>query len=180
MEQSLDYRAADLHVVTIDTTIDHAYAMSNPSITNNTSGAIPLTTNSKKGKTKTSKIKSAVRNMCAKKSSFKSAPTFTPSLTASCGVLPRWSGRNHRGKINIHVNLESFLNISPYLYSKRMRHHRRPTTNAAQLLGKRSVGHSDSVNSMTGCFKLTSVIMHHGRGFGSGHYTAFCYNKEAG
>ncbi len=29
-------------------------------------------------------------------------------------------------------------------------------------------------------YKLTAVVMHHGRGFGSGHYTAYVYNKEAG
>ena len=29
-------------------------------------------------------------------------------------------------------------------------------------------------------YRLTAVVMHHGKGFGSGHYTAYCLNKEAG
>jgi len=29
-------------------------------------------------------------------------------------------------------------------------------------------------------YQLVAVVMHHGRGFGSGHYTAYCYNPCAG
>ena len=29
-------------------------------------------------------------------------------------------------------------------------------------------------------YDLTSVIVHHGGGFNSGHYTAYCWNNEAG
>ena len=29
-------------------------------------------------------------------------------------------------------------------------------------------------------YQLSSVIMHHGTGFQSGHYTAYCWNTDAG
>ena len=89
----------------------------------------------------------------------------------SMHILPRWSGRNHRGKINVHVMMESFLDISPFLYSKRVR---RRTQDFKGSAGQRS---SSPVQD---CYRLASVIMHHGRGFGSGHYTCYCYNQDAG
>lgn len=42
------------------------------------------------------------------------------------------------------------------------------------------------VNSLVGgdsgefAYQLSSVIVHHGTGFQSGHYTAYCWNHEAG
>ncbi|XP_028934573.1 ubiquitin carboxyl-terminal hydrolase 44 [Ornithorhynchus anatinus] len=70
----------------------------------------------------------------------------------------RWSGRNHREKIGVHVSFEEILNMEPYCCR-------------------------ESVKSLTpDCFiyDLSAVVMHHGKGFGSGHYTAYCYNSEGG
>ncbi|XP_048241529.1 ubiquitin carboxyl-terminal hydrolase 44-like [Haliotis rufescens] len=63
----------------------------------------------------------------------------------------RWSGRNHREKISTHVAFEEELNMTPYC------------TNIPDICQ----------------YRLTSVVIHHGRGFGSGHYTSYCYNSEA-
>uniref|UniRef100_A0A3P8XDH3 Ubiquitin carboxyl-terminal hydrolase n=1 Tax=Esox lucius TaxID=8010 RepID=A0A3P8XDH3_ESOLU len=63
----------------------------------------------------------------------------------------RWSGRNHREKIGVHVSFDQLLNMEPYCCSPRPQHF---------------------------LYELSAVVMHHGKGFGSGHYTAYCYNKE--
>ncbi|XP_078532025.1 ubiquitin carboxyl-terminal hydrolase 44 isoform X2 [Lissotriton helveticus] len=70
----------------------------------------------------------------------------------------RWSGRNHREKIGVHVSFDQMLNMEPYCC--------RESTNTL----------------IPECFiyDLSAVVMHHGKGFGSGHYTAFCYNPEGG
>ncbi|XP_063303157.1 ubiquitin carboxyl-terminal hydrolase 44 isoform X1 [Pelobates fuscus] len=70
----------------------------------------------------------------------------------------RWSGRNHREKIGVHVQFDQMLNMEPYCC--------RESTSALRAE----------------CFiyDLSAVVMHHGKGFGSGHYTAFCYNPEGG
>ncbi|KAM9444534.1 ubiquitin carboxyl-terminal hydrolase 49 [Clarias gariepinus] len=65
----------------------------------------------------------------------------------------RWSGRNHREKIGVHVAFDQVLNMEPYCCS-----------DASQLF----------------TYDLSAVVMHHGKGFGSGHYTAYCYNTEGG
>ncbi|XP_029457443.1 ubiquitin carboxyl-terminal hydrolase 44 isoform X3 [Rhinatrema bivittatum] len=66
----------------------------------------------------------------------------------------RWSGRNHREKIGVHVSFDQMLNMEPYC-----------CRDSTRLLKPE-------------CFiyELSAVVMHHGKGFGSGHYTAYCYN----
>lgn len=29
-------------------------------------------------------------------------------------------------------------------------------------------------------YRLAAVVIHHGRGFGSGHYTSYCWNSDIG
>nr|XP_055073367.1 ubiquitin carboxyl-terminal hydrolase 49 isoform X2 [Misgurnus anguillicaudatus] len=70
----------------------------------------------------------------------------------------RWSGRNHREKIGVHVAFDQVLNIEPYCCS-----------DAASLPQREAY-----------TYDLSAVVMHHGKGFGSGHYTAYCYNTEGG
>ncbi|KAM5173169.1 ubiquitin carboxyl-terminal hydrolase 44 [Mantella aurantiaca] len=70
----------------------------------------------------------------------------------------RWSGRNHREKIGVHVQFDQMLNMKPYCC--------RESTAALK------VDHF--------IYDLSAVVMHHGKGFGSGHYTAFCHNPEGG
>uniref|UniRef100_A0A3Q4GYN1 Ubiquitin carboxyl-terminal hydrolase n=1 Tax=Neolamprologus brichardi TaxID=32507 RepID=A0A3Q4GYN1_NEOBR len=66
----------------------------------------------------------------------------------------RWSGRNHREKIGVHVSFDQLLNMEPYCC-------REPSPKHF-------------------LYELSAVVMHHGKGFGSGHYTAYCYNTEGG
>lgn len=70
----------------------------------------------------------------------------------------RWAGRNHREKIGVHVAFDQVLNIEPYCCS-----------DAAPLPQREAY-----------TYDLSAVVMHHGKGFGSGHYTAYCYNTEGG
>uniref|UniRef100_A0A674BBF0 Ubiquitin carboxyl-terminal hydrolase n=1 Tax=Salmo trutta TaxID=8032 RepID=A0A674BBF0_SALTR len=68
----------------------------------------------------------------------------------------RWSGRNHREKIGVHVSFDQLLNMEPYCC-------RDPSPKGSPKYF---------------LYELSAVVMHHGKGFGSGHYTAYCYNKE--
>ncbi|XP_019400613.1 PREDICTED: ubiquitin carboxyl-terminal hydrolase 44 [Crocodylus porosus] len=70
----------------------------------------------------------------------------------------RWSGRNHREKIGVHVSFDQILNMEPYCCRESLK------------------------SLLPDCFiyDLSAVVMHHGKGFGSGHYTAYCYNSEGG
>ncbi|XP_048729177.2 ubiquitin carboxyl-terminal hydrolase 44-like isoform X2 [Ostrea edulis] len=67
----------------------------------------------------------------------------------------RWSGRNHREKISTQVAFDDILDIEPFC-------------------DKSEVEKGESY-----VYNLLGVIIHHGRGFGSGHYTAYCWNTEA-
>ncbi|XP_057710639.1 ubiquitin carboxyl-terminal hydrolase 44 [Corythoichthys intestinalis] len=64
----------------------------------------------------------------------------------------RWSGRNHREKIGVHVSFDQLLDMDPYCCGEPGRY----------------------------LYELSAVVMHHGKGFGSGHYTAYCYNSAGG
>ena len=64
----------------------------------------------------------------------------------------RWFGRTGRGKINTHVDFPFELDLSEYM-------------------GK------DSKESAL--YSLQAVVRHHGSGFRSGHYTAYCWNHTS-
>uniref|UniRef100_A0A3Q1JPR7 Ubiquitin carboxyl-terminal hydrolase n=1 Tax=Anabas testudineus TaxID=64144 RepID=A0A3Q1JPR7_ANATE len=70
----------------------------------------------------------------------------------------RWSGRHHREKIGVHVSFDQLLNMEPYCC-------------------RDSAGSPRAKHFL---YELSAVVMHHGKGFGSGHYTAYCYNTEGG
>ncbi|XP_023977447.1 ubiquitin carboxyl-terminal hydrolase 44-like [Physeter macrocephalus] len=70
----------------------------------------------------------------------------------------RWSGLNNREKIGVHVGFEEILNVEPYCCRKSLK----------------------SLRPECFLYDLSAVVMHHGKGFGSGHYTAHCYNSEGG
>lgn len=82
-------------------------------------------------------------------------------LVSNCS---RWCGRI-RHKINTHVCFPLAFDLRPYCTPP-------PppelgVVNLAMELG-------DLV------YHLSSVIIHHGAGFSSGHYTSYCWNCEAG
>ncbi|XP_006187522.1 ubiquitin carboxyl-terminal hydrolase 44 [Camelus dromedarius] len=70
----------------------------------------------------------------------------------------RWSGRNNREKIGVHVGFEEILNMEPYCCREYLK----------------------SLRPECFIYDLSAVVMHHGKGFGAGHYTAYCYNSEGG
>uniref|UniRef100_A0A674P6L2 Ubiquitin carboxyl-terminal hydrolase n=1 Tax=Takifugu rubripes TaxID=31033 RepID=A0A674P6L2_TAKRU len=73
----------------------------------------------------------------------------------------RWSGRNHREKIGVHVSFDQLLDVEPYCYQD-------------------SPVSAGSPHHKHFLYDLSAVVMHHGKGFGSGHYTSYCYNTEGG
>ncbi|XP_061922408.1 ubiquitin carboxyl-terminal hydrolase 44 [Entelurus aequoreus] len=81
----------------------------------------------------------------------------------------RWSGRNHREKIGVHVIFDQLLDME--LYSC--------TEPAPKGVSPQSPT-AGSPNAKHLLYELSAVVMHHGKGFGSGHYTAYCYNSAGG
>lgn len=82
----------------------------------------------------------------------------------------RWSGRNHREKIGVHVSFDQLLNMEPYCC-------REPPPKGITCSSPSS---PSSPRPKHFLYELSAVVMHHGKGFGSGHYTAYCYNTEGG
>ncbi|XP_052348333.1 ubiquitin carboxyl-terminal hydrolase 44-like [Oncorhynchus keta] len=80
----------------------------------------------------------------------------------------RWSGRNHREKIGVHVSFDQLLNMEPYCC-------RDPSPKSSPYSSPAPAGSPTPKHFL---YELSAVVMHHGKGFGSGHYTAYCYNKE--
>uniref|UniRef100_A0A672GB43 Ubiquitin carboxyl-terminal hydrolase n=1 Tax=Salarias fasciatus TaxID=181472 RepID=A0A672GB43_SALFA len=82
----------------------------------------------------------------------------------------RWSGRNHREKIGVHVSFDQLLDMEPYCC-------REPVPSGVPGSTPSSPGSPRPKHFL---YKLSAVVMHHGKGFGSGHYTSYCYNTEGG
>ncbi|KAG7267854.1 hypothetical protein CRUP_023870 [Coryphaenoides rupestris] len=82
----------------------------------------------------------------------------------------RWSGRNHREKIGVHVSFDQLLNMEHYCC-------RDSAPNGVACSSPPAAGSPRPKHFL---YELSAVVMHHGKGFGSGHYTAYCYNKEGG
>ncbi|XP_070848624.1 ubiquitin carboxyl-terminal hydrolase 44 [Chaetodon trifascialis] len=85
----------------------------------------------------------------------------------------RWSGRNHREKIGVHVSFDQLLNMEPYCC-------REPSAKVGPCSGPSSPSSAGSPRPKHFIYNLSAVVMHHGKGFGSGHYTSYCYNTEGG
>ncbi|XP_078488063.1 zinc finger protein 3 [Ciona intestinalis] len=71
----------------------------------------------------------------------------------------RWSGRNHREKITVPVNFPSEFDIRQHCWFDHQSNVSAPSSSDGNFV-----------------YDLSAVVIHHGRGFGSGHYTAYCWN----
>ncbi|KAM6895489.1 ubiquitin carboxyl-terminal hydrolase 44 [Xenentodon cancila] len=85
----------------------------------------------------------------------------------------RWSGRNHREKIGVHVSFDQVLNMEPYCCKE-------PSPKGVPCSSPSSPSSTGSPCPKHFLYELSAVVMHHGKGFGSGHYTAYCYNTGGG
>ncbi|XP_030006401.1 ubiquitin carboxyl-terminal hydrolase 44 [Sphaeramia orbicularis] len=85
----------------------------------------------------------------------------------------RWSGRNDREKIGVHVSFDQLLNMEPYCCLE-------PSPKGVPCSSPSSPSSAGSPRPKHFIYELSAVVMHHGKGFGSGHYTAYCYNTEGG
>uniref|UniRef100_A0A8C6UCZ9 Ubiquitin carboxyl-terminal hydrolase n=1 Tax=Neogobius melanostomus TaxID=47308 RepID=A0A8C6UCZ9_9GOBI len=81
----------------------------------------------------------------------------------------RWSGRNNREKIGVHVSFDQLLNMEPYCSLD---------ASSKGVPSSSSVKSTNSSRTKHLIYELSAVVMHHGKGFGSGHYTSYCYNTE--
>ena len=90
--------------------------------------------------------------------------------------LTRWVNYTKTQKINAHVNFDFELNLSDFCVTAT------PTTPGNVTAIPSTLGNSvtDGDNNQENMYDLVSVIMHHGTGFGSGHYSSYCWNNIAG
>ena len=90
--------------------------------------------------------------------------------------LTRWVNYSKTQKINAHVNFDFELNLSDFCVTNI------PTTPGNVIATPAALGNSvtDGDNNQENMYDLVSVIMHHGTGFGSGHYSSYCWNNIAG
>ncbi|KAF5397697.1 hypothetical protein PHET_08955 [Paragonimus heterotremus] len=133
---------------------------------------------------------------------YLTAATQTIRLTRLPRVLRlhikrfRWIGRQ-REKVNCHVSFPLILDLSEFMLNESNRNEcSRTHTYDPGNLGSSDfpLHRSDDCLTSGGCYSpikdlhysfprrrlyhLTGVIVHHGRGFQSGHYTAYCLNDE--